>query len=648
MGAGSLRLRIERVGLVGTSRSIDFESGLNVVLGDTTTGKTSLMRLLRVLLGSDYDGIIPELRRVSDLSGRFLIGEEQISVVRRLTQTDNAPVDVAAGEFAARLPAMRSDHADLQTYGDWLIDRLELPHLRIPTAPSRPSEAATTPVSIADYLRYCRLTQKQIDIDVLGSSNFFTDYKRRVAFRIYFGTYDVRVADLQETLRSVEGELRSLKSGNSAFDEFLEGTELANRAKVEAELDRAKGELAETSKRRGEFPEEAQQIPAVVEATRTLREIDRLSADLQGRRENELVGERQMAELAKQLRAQSVRLTKAVVAGSHLVDFDFRLCPRCGHEVGTERAEESHCYLCLQVPSEEMSREDLLVEQVRIEAQIDEAEELQEQHAQAVGEIDRQITEVQAQRVAAASKLDQLTQGFVSDRADEIAQFAARQSRAEAEIDRYEEYLGLLEKADAARVRAEQLQGERSRIEEELRRAERTDHEAQARIEHLEGRLANFVEALQMPRFEDDSELRAAINRGSYEPIVNGRPVDRHSGGMALLINIAYMLALHQTGLDLDLKIPQLLMIDGITKNLGRGEYDNARYRLIWSQLADLHEKYAEQLQIVVATNDLPDFIEDLDVVRVRLTAQDRLVPSSEVEVANSHGSHSVEEPDDS
>ena len=77
MGASPLRLRIEKVGLVGTSRSIAFEPGLNVVLGDTTTGKTSLMRLLRVLLGSDFDGIIPELRRVSDLSGRFLIGDER-------------------------------------------------------------------------------------------------------------------------------------------------------------------------------------------------------------------------------------------------------------------------------------------------------------------------------------------------------------------------------------------------------------------------------------------------------------------------------------------------------------------------------------------------------------------------------------------
>jgi predicted ATPase len=56
-----VRLRVGRVALVGTSRAVTLESGLNVVLGDFTTGKTSFMRLLRVLLGSDYDGIIPEV-----------------------------------------------------------------------------------------------------------------------------------------------------------------------------------------------------------------------------------------------------------------------------------------------------------------------------------------------------------------------------------------------------------------------------------------------------------------------------------------------------------------------------------------------------------------------------------------------------------
>jgi hypothetical protein len=645
-----MRLRIENVALGGTSRSVDFRPGLNVVLSSTTTGKTSLMRLLRVLLGSNFDGIIPELKRVPNLLGTLRIDDDQFSIVRRLSQTSNAPVDIAGEGLAVRLPAMTSDKAEKGTYGDWVIDRLGLAHLRIPTAPSQPAESATTPMSIADYLRYCRLTEKQIDIDVLGSSNFFTDYKRRVAFQIYVGTFDVRIAELQEQLRTAEGELRAIQSGMSAFDEFLEGTALENRAEIEAKLERARVEVAEFVARRRELPDEIERTPAAVEATQGLRGFDRDLADLEARRESEAVAEEQMAELARQLRAQSARLTKAVVAGSHLVDFDFLICPRCGQHVTPGRSDDEHCYLCLQVPGQEASREDLLVEQARIEAQIAEADELQGRHASAVQEIDARLTDVRARRTEVAVQLDQLTQSFVSDRADEIARLASGQSRAESSVARFEDYLRLFDKADASQVRGEELRSRRGDIEEQLLRAEHFDSEARNRIDHLESRFAHFVEAVGMPEFSTESEPRAAIHRGTFKPIVNGRTVEDHSAGMALLTNIVYMLAIHQTTIELDLKIPRLLMIDGISKNLGRGEYDQRRSDLVWTQLAEFHQQYAEDLQIIVAANDVPDFIEDLDVVRLRLSEADRLVPEEdeaegppEAEGESGDDGHSVE-----
>ena len=627
MGEGALKLQIRRVSLVGTSRTVEFESGLNVILSSTTTGKTSLMRLLRVLLGSDYDGIIPELRRVSDVSGSLVVGDGQVAVVRRLTQSDNAPVDVATDDQARRLPAMRSDRKGQPTYGDWLIEELELPHLRVPTAPSRPAESATTPVSISDYLRYCRITQEQIDVDVLGSSNFFTDYKRRIAFRIYFGSYDVRVAELQEELRGVEAELRSITSGSSAFDEFLEGTALSNRAQIESELARAKVRLEEVAAERSGFPLAARDTPTAVRASTRLQKLDRELVDLQARRESETLSIEQMADLTKQLRAQSVRLTKAVVAGSHLVDFDFLVCPRCGHGVQPDRGDDEHCYLCLQIPAEEPTREDLIVEQARIDAQIDEAEELESQHRKSVEEIDTTTTDLHGRRSSVSAELEEATRNFVSDRADQIASLAADQAGAEATIARCEEFLDLLAKADRARAQAEQLHARRATIERELSRAERSDDAAQRRLKHMERRFSALVEALELPEFETDADPRAAIDPANYEPIVNGRPIDKHSGGMRLMINVAYMLAVHETTLDLGLKVPSLLMIDGITKNLGRGVYDSRRYDLIWEQLAALHRDRYDELQIIVAANDIPTFIKDLDVVRLQMSDDDRLVP---------------------
>jgi hypothetical protein len=80
------------------------------------------------------------------------------------------------------------------------------------------------------------LTQEEIFTDVLGSSLWYADNKRRMVFRILYGTYDVQIASLQQQLRDVAGELRVLKAQESASKSFLEGTAFANRAAIERQL----------------------------------------------------------------------------------------------------------------------------------------------------------------------------------------------------------------------------------------------------------------------------------------------------------------------------------------------------------------------------------------------------------------------------
>src|SRR3990172_1868796 len=99
----------------------------------------------------------------------------------------------------------------------WFLDVLGLPTLRVPQAPTRPQDSAFIPVSINDYIRYCRIRQDEIDVDVLGSSQPFRDIKRRYVFRILYGGYDAEVARLQDELRRTESEIRQIEQGSGAF-----------------------------------------------------------------------------------------------------------------------------------------------------------------------------------------------------------------------------------------------------------------------------------------------------------------------------------------------------------------------------------------------------------------------------------------------
>src|SRR3954452_20365978 len=88
------------------------------------------------------------------------------------------------------------------------------------------------------------------------------------------------------------------------------------------------------------------------------------------------------------------------------------------------------------------------------------------------------------------------------------------------------------------------------------------------------------------------------VNGGSFEAL--------SSGGMKTLINTAYRLALFRTGLEADLLLPGLLIIDSPRKNLGRQEDDQEAGRRIYLEMERLSEDAGGNLQLIVADNDRP------------------------------------------
>ena len=624
-----MKLRINSLLLAGTSRQIRLRPGLNVILGPISTGKTALTKLFEVLLGGSYTGINPEVdASVSELAGELTIGDANYSVIRPLVQNDTARVQIAANGTALSLPAMRSDVGAPSTYGVWLLERLGLPVLRVPQAPTRPADSAFIPISVSDYLRYCRLRQDDIDVDVLGSSQTFRDIKRRYVFRIFYGGYDAEVARLQDDLRSLQTELSQLQGGRAAFERFLEGTALENRAEIQRGLAEARERLTTIEHERSGLARPERATP---EALRIRGEILALNQRLASARadvERESASSRQLAELANELQAQSVRLTKAIVAGERFLDFEFVVCPRCGSGLDRNRARQDHCYLCLQEERTAPTREDLLREQDRINAQIAETEELILAHEQRIRDLEKALLLLDAERAELGHALDRELESFVSDHAEHLEALARERAALVERIRRFDDYVGLFQRFDATLSRVSHLEQRRRELEAALDRAEQLDSVTQSRLERLEWWFAKYVEALEIPSF--GSGIRAAIDRNDYQPIVNGQKFPNLSAGVRVLVNIAHLIAHHQVGRELQLPIPGLMVLDGIAKNIGKVGYDAERIEDIWTALIRLPGDFGDELQIIVTANDVPDRVQRY--VRLTLAANDRLIPISDLQ----------------
>lgn len=412
-----------------------------------------------------------------------------------------------------------------------------------------------------------------------------------------------------------------------SFSRFLEGTALENRASLERDLAQTQDAIHLILERRRELANEARRSPGADAVTSQVEEVELQIGKLREEINAETASASELREFVNQLETQSARLTRAVVAGGLLHDFDFVVCPRCGNAVSSHRGTDEVCYLCTQEIQEEDRREDLLREQDRLRSQVEETQELiasHEDRAEALGERLHVAVERRAELGAA---LDELLEGFVSDRASAISDASRELAEVRSREERLREYLEILRRLADTQGRIRELQQQREELVEALERAQQLDAVSVQRLEHLQEVFAELVEEFGIPLFP--GEPRAGIDSLSFKPIVNGRPFDELSAGVRVLVNVAYALAHHLTAIELGLSLPGLLMIDGIHKNIGADDYDAALTDRVWSKLIEVSETLGDQLQVIVAANDVPQRLDTY--VRLNLSPTNRLIPEEDL-----------------
>ncbi|MEZ5383759.1 MAG: hypothetical protein R2754_18420 [Microthrixaceae bacterium] len=629
-------LRVHRLDLIGGRRTIDFPEGFSVIRGSITTGKTTVVRLLRALLGRVPNHLPPETGVVRSVRGRVTFGSELWEIDRPLVTTKSAVVSLSRREPAddeddvaheliadtLRLPAERPTSTVPLTYQDWLLARLGIPSVAVPRARTDIT-SETSPVTINDWLLYCIVRDDEIDTAVFGHKDTFTDRKRRAVFEINYGIYSAEVADLQAQLRSVELRLEDLDRSNDAVRAFLKDTPFSSLDDIDEQTTVVRDAISEISA-------QAQSVASAGLAETQSRRLRAQISDVEQRLVSAAAAERAAArsraeldDLHQTLSTQSERLTRAIVADEWLVDFDFVVCPRCGTSIEPSRSDEDHCYLCLQTPHQSGFHDELVVEQERIASQMVETQSLAELRDDELAALRSERERLEQEAVLANAELDRRTAEFLSQRAESLVVAAGQRAGLEARLLQLTEYRQLL-------IRYTDLEGQRAALEDEradlvdaLAQHERLGTRAEELIRALEARFLEYLQRLHVSL--SDLPLTAAINRATYLPVVTERPFDELSSqGLTVLVNVAHALAHHTVSLDNDLPLPSLLVLDGLSNNVGHEGFDLERrddtYRLLMDEVA----RYGGRLQVIALDNDVPAFADDAIVLT--LSPDDRLI----------------------
>lgn len=634
-------VHIDQVDLVGGDRSIRFEGDLSIVKGSITTGKTTVVRLLRALLGRVPHHLPPETGGIRSIRGRVQFDNETWEIDRPLVETKTAVVSLSRREEAVadeqgsdeelsriidalRLPAeLATATSSGETYMSWLLAKMRLPDVAVPRARTDAS-SPPTPVTVNDWLGYCIVRDDEIDTTVFGHRDTFVDRKRRAVFEINYGIYDAERAQLEAQLRTIELQLADLDSSSAAVRRFLKDTPFQSIDNIDAQLAIATTAVRRVSTQIAGVSDDAGRDPETQRLRVQLAELEQQELSIRNARSAAIRSLRDLEDLRASLASQSQRLVRAIVADEWLVDFDFIVCPRCGTAVQADRTDNDHCYLCLQAPHQTAARESLIREQERIASQIVETEELIAVRREEMEALEAENARARRAVLRVSSELDRRTEEFVSRRAELMLSATEERAQAEARIQQLNEYRLLLARyADLEGLRG-QLEDERTDLVDAIGRHAAVSEKSELLLKALDQRFTDYLRRLNVS-VADGLPLIATINRKTYMPEVSGRRFeDLSSQGLTVLVNVAHALAHHTVSVDHDLPLPSLLVLDGLSNNVGHEGFDLERrddtYRLLMAEA----DAYTGRLQIIALDNDVPTFAEN--AVVVTLTPEDRLV----------------------
>ena len=633
-------LQLESLHLVGGNREVHFNTDFSVVTGPIASGKTTLVKLIKGMLGRVPKGLPPETQAIQSLRGRIRLDSEIWIVDRPLVFTTTAIVSLSRREATGsegstssngttdrvldtiRLPASEATRTEPQTYQSWVLNRLGIPEVSVPRARTRVT-SRPTPVTINDWLGYCIIKDEDLDTSVFGHKDPFIDRKRRAVFELIYGIYDRNIAALQAELRSTELRMDKLDLTIAAVRHFLQDTSLSGLEEIERRLYEARSSLDDLDRNASQLAVEAHEESASLRLRRQIAEaeveVNEQEATLSAARKNR----RDLHDLHGTLQAQSKRLTRAIVADEWLVDFDFIVCPRCGTGVEASRSVHSLCYLCNQEPQQSGFHSEMIKEQQVVASQSIETQELIENRSDQITAGQHNLGEVRRKLVALNEELNRRTADFVSVYSERMTSHASERARLRAEVQRLSEYRDLfIRYSDHDGLRS-RLEGERVELTDALGRSASRSERSRRLVKRLESRFLNYLQRLNISL--SDLPLTAAINPTTYLPEISNRPFDALSSqGLTVLVNVAHALAHHTVAIDHGLPLPGVLVLDGLSSNVGHEGFDRERLDDVFRLLMEETAEYRNRLQVIALANDVPSFA--LGAVVLELTPESGLV----------------------
>lgn len=631
----SMRIRELRLLGLGRTYGVDFTQdgeprSLSVIVGEISTGKTTVLEFVDYCLGSSRHPRHLEIERHVRAALLEVEIDDTVMVIERATFTTEQVTTVhrcALSELDESHTMERrllSPPGDPNSLSSFLLGATGMQGMQLREAPTQ-VQSGTDPLSFRDLMPLYFITNQRLDNkNLLLEGQHMRALKLRQVIEIVFDIYDDQLAVMGDQLERLEQERRDLAAELAALDTFLRENDVPGRLELDARAAELETQLVEARTRLDELSSRMRAATAYAsEARATYGAVRQASGEAAARVRDRETLLRRLLPLRGQYAEDERKLIFFQEAEQLFDPLRVRVCPACMQDLASpvEVQAGGDCSLCHQHIAAAEEPVDIGAERNAVRARLQAIERYIEDVERQLGEAQSTYTQAQASETSAQRKLD-------SDVATDLSPFLAQRDdlvrerellRAErARVAQQRQWQDGLERRRGDAAQLEQGIAElKSRIEE--LRKNRPDRKTVT--SDLTDRFAELLKHFGFPKLDEPT---SPYLNDAFVPYVRGnRYTDIGSTGALTLIALAWELTIFERAVEQGQAHPGFLMIDSPQKNLmpesaveGDEFADPAIPRRVWQHIINWTQSMGPAAQVIIVDNRPPATADEHVVVR--------------------------------
>ncbi|TGE22663.1 AAA family ATPase [Hymenobacter metallicola] len=578
----------------------EFHTGVNIIRGKNSSGKSTVMSLLFYGLGGDYARWTPEVLRCTNVYVELEVNGAVLSLNREIHGGAAQPVNLYWGPLADGLastvswtqyPLRRSESKE--SFSQVMFRALLFPEVKTEDESN---------ITIHQVLRLLFIDQLSQPFSLMIDEKFDSPLTRRATGDLLLGVFDNELYNAQLLLRKVKKDLeaqtsqyKSLVAILQAAEQFSSLAEIKNHiAVMQGDVEKLNAQIQASSplQVRKQADTQLADLMKGVTASRTalstaIQNLEKLTFDIADSK-----------DFIETLQHRIQALTESIETRKILGQLPISQCPHCLTSLARERAE-NHCVLCAQPLPPEAEQTQAMRMRQELEFQLRESEKLLTGKINMSMKLQAALPEMKTIARQQQRTYDKFLDTAQSTRDEKVDQMLIEKGKLEKEIQFLQRQLAAMDVLDEHRRRMVELEVQVKELNEviELRlkaqgkNSQTAYNSISQYARHLLKEDGAYEEA-----FADAKQVTIDFNRNTF--YVDGR--QNFSASSVVYLKNSVLYAIFFASLENDFfRYPRLIMCD----NMEDKGMQEARSQNLQRTIIELSNQAKVEHQIIFSTS---------------------------------------------